>query len=291
MATLKNHPGKWLRDDAAAQFDRAEAEHGVFAVNSAGRTEAEQQNLINRWNKGGAANRPPHLYEPAEPAATSNHVKNGGVAIDVADWRRFAVVCEEYGFKHTYPTGDPVHFDFVGLDQTDPRFDQNTFNRQMFLNSRGWDLVPDGREGPLTRKAYKEYQTFLRAWGYDGLIDGVWGPGTQAAHQKFWDHLHAPSAPAVTKYHTATVKDLATLGDTRGLQKLARYWGYKGTLDNKFYAGSQAALQSFLNKRYGGSVANWLRSRWGYEDLDDLWGPNMIAAATRANKANWQQLK
>jgi hypothetical protein len=38
MATLRNHPGYWLRDDAAAAFDQAEADHGVFIVNSAGRT-------------------------------------------------------------------------------------------------------------------------------------------------------------------------------------------------------------------------------------------------------------
>ena len=114
MTTLRNHPGYWLCDDAAADFDRAEADHGVFIVNSAGRTVAEQQHLINRWNQGGPANRPPYLYKPAMPARTSNHVANGGVAVDLADWRRFAQICERYGFRHTYPNSDPVHFDYVG---------------------------------------------------------------------------------------------------------------------------------------------------------------------------------
>ena len=96
MATLRNHPGFWLRDDAAAAFDRAEAENGVFIVNSAGRTVAEQQDLINKWNRGGTYNRPPYLYRPASPANTSYHVKDGGIAVDIGDWRRFAQICERY---------------------------------------------------------------------------------------------------------------------------------------------------------------------------------------------------
>lgn len=104
MATLRNHPGYWLRDDAAAEFNQAEADNGVFVVNSAGRTVAEQQNLINKWNQGGTYNRPPYLYKPAMPATASNHVANGGVAVDIGDWRRFAQVCERYGFDHSFPT-------------------------------------------------------------------------------------------------------------------------------------------------------------------------------------------
>lgn len=192
MTALKNHPSKWLRSDAASAFDRAEDDHGRFSVNSAGRTEAEQQELIRRWDRGGAANRPPYLYSPARPAKNSNHVRNGGVAVDLGDWRRFATICEAYGFRHSYPGGDPVHFDFVGVPSipagTVPQivgFSQDTLNRQNFLNSRTWRIVADGIEGPRTRLAYKEYQAYLKSRGwYSGAIDGVWGPGTEAGHKK-----------------------------------------------------------------------------------------------------------
>lgn len=293
MATLKNHPTRWLRDDAAEQFNRAEDNHGIFVVNSAGRTEAQQQRLIDRWHTGGAANRPPHLYKPAEPASESNHVKDGGVAIDVADYARFAPVCEDYGFRHTYPDGDPVHFDFVGIStpsNEDIERKKVTADRQRFLNSHGWHLVVDGVEGDLTKKAYSEYQHFLKERGwYKGEIDGIWGPQTQAAHELYFAELSKPPIVNPPKYHAGTVKDLATLSDTRGLQKLAKRWGYTGRVDNVFGKYSQQGFQNFLNKRYGGSLPRWLRERWGYEG-DDLWGPNMIAAAKRANKENFEQL-
>lgn len=290
MATLKNHSGFWLRDDAANAFNQAEDAHGVFSVNSAGRTEAEQQGLINRWAKGGAANRPPYLYRPASPASTSNHVDNGGEAIDLGDWRRFATICEQFGFRHTYPEGDPVHFDFIGTVATSVgNFDQDTKNRQDFLNSRGWSLVPDGLEGPLSRKAYGEYQTYLQSRGwYSGAIDGIWGAGTQAGHELFWAELNAP-APAAPQYHTATPADIASLGDSRGIQKVAKLNGYTGELDNQFGGGSQAGLQNFLNRNYGGSLAAWLRAKWGYSG-NDQWGPIMSSAADRANAANWRAL-
>lgn len=113
MANLKNHPGMWLRDDAAKAFDALEARHGVFTVTSAGRTVAEQQGLINRWFEGGIWNRPPYLYEPARPPETSAHVRDGGVAVDIQEWERFKIVAAEYGFYQTF-NWDVVHFEYVG---------------------------------------------------------------------------------------------------------------------------------------------------------------------------------
>lgn len=154
MATLRNHQGFWLRDDTG-NFDQAEADHGVFGVNSAGRTKAQQQELINRWNRGGAANRPPNLYQPASPPETSNHVANGGVAVDLHDWRRFAQICARYGFVHRYPKSDPVHFEKTGtfsggtvnqlvqgahelarLSGLRPRTDRRRWYRRRFLQGR-----------------------------------------------------------------------------------------------------------------------------------------------------------
>lgn len=114
MANLTNHPEYWLRDDAARAFDQAEADHGILTVNSAGRHVWEQQELIDKWNEGGIYNRPPYLFKPAEPPELSNHVRNGGTAVDIYQWRTFATYCEAYGFQHSFPDSDPVHFDFVG---------------------------------------------------------------------------------------------------------------------------------------------------------------------------------
>lgn len=97
-------------------------------------------------------------------------------------------------------------------------------------------------------------------------------------------------APAASpQYHTATVADIQSLPNKRGLQKVAKLYGYKGALDNDFGPGSRAGLQTFLDRNYGGSLAAWLRAKWGYVG-NDQWGPVMAAAATRADTANWAAL-
>lgn len=109
MSSLQNHPQFTLNDDAAHAFDQIENRYGLFIVNSATRTLQQQQNLIDRWNRGGPANRPPNLYQPATPANTSAHVH--GNAIDIANWQDFAPIAEPYGFAHPYAY-DPVHFEY-----------------------------------------------------------------------------------------------------------------------------------------------------------------------------------
>lgn len=111
MATLRNHPGFWMRDDAAASLARWEADHGIIGVNSAGRYEWEQQELINRWFQGGTYNRPPYLYEPKRPASASAHVANGGVAFDTSEHSRFRRTCADYGWWQPYDW-DVVHFEY-----------------------------------------------------------------------------------------------------------------------------------------------------------------------------------
>lgn len=110
---LKNHPGFWLEDSAAAAFDAYEDAHGILELNSAGRYEHEQQELIDRWHAGGKWNRPPYLYRPAEPADQSPHVRGGGRAVDVEDYRKFREHSEDFGFVW-FGESDPVHFDFRG---------------------------------------------------------------------------------------------------------------------------------------------------------------------------------
>lgn len=293
MTNLKNHPTQWLRDDAAAAFDRAEDEHGVLSVTSAGRTEAEQQALIKRWDQGGASNRPPYLYPPARPAASSNHVRDGGIAIDTSDFRQFSTYSPLYGFIQSFPGSDPVHFDYVGLAPSGNLApNQVTKDRQSWLISLGITVGAtgaDGIEGAATKAGYKAYQRDLRAhWGYTGEIDGIWGAGTQAAHQRKFDAMHAAPAPAPS-YPVVTIGNIGSIGDVRGLQKIAKANGYKGAIDGIWGAGSQRGFKTFLDRNYGGSIVSWLTRRWGYRG-DDRLGPVMTAALQRANAENFRAL-
>lgn len=194
MSTLKNHPGDWLRDDAAAAFNALEDKYGVFTVNSAARSVAEQNEAIARWDRGGTYNRPPYLYEPARPAERSLHVKDGGIAVDIYEVSRFASVAGEFGFTHPYPGTDPVHFEFVGWNGGSVAdFSSTVQNEQNWLRvARGENIQADGRKGPLTKAAYERYQAFLRDWGYGytGAIDGDWGSQTQKAHAGYFDQFN-----------------------------------------------------------------------------------------------------
>lgn len=262
MATLRNHPKYWLRDDAAAAFDRAEADHGVFIVNSAGRTVSEQQGLISRWNQGGAANRPPYLYKPAMPATASNHVAGGGKAVDIGDWRRFAQICGQYGFKHSFPDSDPVHFDYVGGSGSGAATPNSKVQaEQNWLISRGYDLGPsgaDGIAGPMYAAAVQKYQTFLRAYGYTGDVDGIWGDGTQAAHAKYYAAVTQGDA-TLKNQQAWLISRGYDLGNTgadgvwgpkteaaiKAYQTHLRAFGYSGDIDGQWGPGTQAAHERF----------------------------------------------
>ncbi|QDK02416.1 lysin A [Microbacterium phage Nucci] len=287
MATLKNHPGYWLRDDAAAAFDAYEAKYGKRTVNSAGRTKAEQQNLINRWDAGGAANRPPYLYAPARPAESSNHVRDGGVAVDIGDWRTFKEHSEEFGF-YWYGNSDVVHFDFKGWNGG---VSQDTKNRQEWLNkARGEKLKVDGIQGAATTAAIKRYQSFLGV-----TADGIWGDRTQAAHQVYWDKWHQGSTPAPKPSNPFGIPYCA------GLQKIARLYGGNTAPDQIWGAQSAKGFAQFLRANWGykgndvlgpvmwAAIARWLRARWGYVG-NDTPGPVMRAALQRAEAANYNEL-
>ncbi|MGN7861443.1 peptidoglycan recognition protein family protein [Microbacterium sp. 22303] len=109
MANLKNHPGMWLRDDAAAAINALEDKYGVIVINSAGRYEWEQQELIDRYDAGDRT-----IYMPYRPAAGSPHVRDGGTAVDIYNYTDDRAKMEEFGFRWTYGDDDPVHYDFIG---------------------------------------------------------------------------------------------------------------------------------------------------------------------------------
>lgn len=274
MANLKNHAGMWLNDAAARDFNAYEDKYGILPLSDAGRTEGTQQHLIDLWHIGGPANRPPYLFQPYEPASGSNHVVNGGQAIDTPAYEKFKQNCQEFGFVWL-GAGDPVHFDHKGggSGANPSSATQVTRDRQNWLNKcSAAGLLPDGIEGPATKAAYKKYQQFLKDhWGYTGLIDGVWGPATQVAHQKYYD---ASNAPKPTTQPSAGVPSGLRW---QGIQEmLKRLYGYTGTIDGIAGTGTVSAFQRFLNA-----------SNYNAGGVDGVWGPNTAKAAQRWLAARW----
>lgn len=301
MTALKNHPGLWLRSDAAASLARFENDHGVISVNSAGRTEAYQQSLIDRWFKGGKYNRPPYLYEPKRPASASAHVKDGGIAIDTNSISKMLKYGRAYGWVQTY-SWDKPHFEYnPNLDQKrggSSAKSEDTRKRQQWLNkSRNAKLKVDGIQGRATTAAIKAYQKFLKAsYGYKGAIDGIWGKATQAAHQKYYNKYNTPKKPA------AVSSKIPSGLKWNGIQEMLRkYYGYRGLIDNIPGKGTITAFQKFLNAQghaagtvdgiWGAKTAKaaqrWLKARWGYKGaIDGIFGGGTKAAWKRAEVAN-----
>lgn len=174
---LKNHPGMWLRDDAAAAINALEDEYGTIAINSAGRTVEEQQALIDAWDRGERDG----LYAPARPAETSNHVRDGGIAIDVYNYTDDRAKLEKYGFGW-YGSADPVHYTFLGNSGA-PAVAQNPFGiaycagLQKIANLYGGDTAIDQIWGVRSAAGFAE---FLRQnYGYVG--NDILGPVMWAA--------------------------------------------------------------------------------------------------------------
>lgn len=286
MASLKNHPGMWLRDDAAAAINALEDKHGIIRINSAGRYEWEQQELIDRWDRGGAANRPPNLFNPARPARTSNHVADGGTAVDIYNYTSDRAKMEEFGFQW-YGSKDVVHYTFIGGGRGGAS--QDTKNRQAWLNeSRGEKLKVDGIQGNKTTAAIKRYQTFLGV-----KADGIWGSATQNTHQKYYDEYHGKAQPKPSNPFG--------IGYCAGLQKIANLYGGGTNIDQIWGAKSAKGFAQFLRANWGykgndtlgpvmwAAIARWLRARWGYVG-NDVPGPVMRAALQKAETANYREL-
>lgn len=211
MKTLPNHPGAWLSAPAADAFTRLETAHGIVPINSAGRTEGEQQMLINRWNQGGRFNRPPFLYAPARPASSSNHVRAGGIAVDTSKIKHMLKHGPRFGWFQT-SASDPVHFEYAATrdpsapqavrpavllaptfplpvgwyfgPKRGPRQSVSGFfgNREHLatwqnrMGQRGWKITADGLYGRQTAKIAAAFQA------EKGLtVDRLIGPATWAA--------------------------------------------------------------------------------------------------------------
>lgn len=172
--TPRNHPNLWLSPDAAASLNRLEAGTAVIRIKSAGRTVEEQQHLIDLWNKGGPANRPPYLYKPAMPAKSSNHID--GDALDTSS-SIMKTVGATYGWFRNY-SYDVVHWEYDKKRDTalhalsHPSAGQATRRPTIKAGARGEQV--------------KALQTILAHYhDFTGRPDGVFGRETTAAVVRF----------------------------------------------------------------------------------------------------------
>ncbi len=249
---LKNHPGMWLAPDAAASLERYENDHGVIPINEAGRLKSQQDALLARWAKGGAANRPPYLYQPGPSSGPNASWHLSGEALDTPARNALAAALAPYGWTFDIAS-DVVHAQYhpskdqhAGGGAAAPSTD--VVNQQNWLNSIGINVgAADGIIGPKYRAGVKAYQSLLRAYGYTGAIDGIWGAGTQAAHQRYYDSKHA-AAPVPESHGGA----LSYADIQAGLNK----FGYGLAVDNIWGPKSHNALGDFQSKH--GLVRDYL---------------------------------
>lgn len=112
MKSLVNHPGMWLRDDAADSLERLERDHGVQPVNSAGRTVPEQNALIYRYAHPETKwDRPPYLFAPAPSSGPNKSRHIDGKAIDADTVATNKAMWAEYGFEFLFPYDD-IHVEY-----------------------------------------------------------------------------------------------------------------------------------------------------------------------------------
>lgn len=207
---LKNHPGMWLRDDAAAAFNAMEDKYGAIIVNSAGRTVREQQELIDAWDRGERDG----LYAPARPASESNHVRGGGIAVDVYNYTDDRPKLNEFGFQW-YGSADPVHYTFTGWG--------------------GGTSAPISESNPFGIAFCAGLQKIANLYGGGTEIDQIWGPRSAAGFARFlranWGYADADDDLGPNMW--------------RAIQRwLATRWGYSGDIDGIPGPLTRASLQA-----------------------------------------------
>ena len=138
------HDGCSLQSSAADSLERAARSVNDFiTVNSAFRSSAEQFVLYRMYQRRQCG------ITLAAPPGSSNH--EGGRAIDTSNYNYWRGILGNHGWTHTYPSNDPVHFDFTGaanIASANLKAFQRLANRYT-----GIGLVEDGIYGPATERA------------------------------------------------------------------------------------------------------------------------------------------
>jgi hypothetical protein len=131
----------------------AKSKNDYITLNDAFRTSAEQY-MLYQWYKQGRCG----ITLAAAPGS-SNH--EGGRAIDTSNYNYWASTLSAHGWAHTYPSSDPVHFDYSGS----PDIAKQTliaFQKLWNQHNPGSQLSVDGIYGPATENAL--YHTPCHGW-------------------------------------------------------------------------------------------------------------------------------
>lgn len=135
-----------LQSSAASSLESAAASIGDYiTLNSAFRSSAEQYILYNFYKSGRCG-----ITLAATPGQ-SNH--EGGRAIDTSYYSYWAGTLGKYGWVHSYPSSDPVHFDYSGasdIASQNLRAFQRLYNRHRGSSPA---IAEDGIYGPDTANA------------------------------------------------------------------------------------------------------------------------------------------
>ena len=140
--TVGSNVYPYLEPKAATGLEAAAAASGL-SVNSAFRTLA-QQYLLYRWYQNGQCG-----ISLAAVPGNSNH--ETGIAVDLANYSSEIGNMSNHGWTHTYPSSDPVHFDYTAGGTTDLRHDSVlAFQKLWNLNNPNDKIAEDGDYGPMT---------------------------------------------------------------------------------------------------------------------------------------------
>jgi hypothetical protein len=121
----------------------AAAKSLTLDVSSAFRTLA-QQYLLYKWYQAGQCG-----ISLAAVPGNSNH--ETGIAVDLSNYSAALSAMTNHGFTHSYPSSDPVHFDYTAGGTTDLRAESVlAFQKLWNLNNPNDKIAEDGAYGPMT---------------------------------------------------------------------------------------------------------------------------------------------
>ncbi|HWE30673.1 MAG TPA: M15 family metallopeptidase, partial [Polyangia bacterium] len=132
----------YLEPKAAAGLEAA-GPSSTLQVTSAFRTVA-QQYLLYHWYQTGQCG-----ISLAAVPGNSNH--ETGIAVDLGNYGAEVGNMSNHGWTHSYPTSDPVHFDYTAGGTVDLRTENVlAFQKLWNLNNAGDKIAEDGSYGPAT---------------------------------------------------------------------------------------------------------------------------------------------
>jgi hypothetical protein len=134
-----------LQSSAASALENAcRAKNDYITLNSAFRSSAEQY-LLYQWYKKGMCS-----ISLAAAPGSSNH--EGGRAIDTSYYSYWTGPLSNYGWVHSYPSSDPVHFDYSGASDIASK-NLLAFQRLWNRHNPSSKISEDGIYGSQTENA------------------------------------------------------------------------------------------------------------------------------------------